>query len=120
MPNTKKVYGKFGEAYAVKYLKQKGYRIIKRNWTCRWGEIDAIGEKDKTLVFFEVKIRSSNFFGHSSESISYFKKKHLKRSIDFYLAQCDKEYKGFRFDVVCLDEVSGKISINHYENVSIE
>ncbi|HBM45537.1 MAG: hypothetical protein UT05_C0010G0031 [Parcubacteria group bacterium GW2011_GWF2_38_76] len=47
--------GKLGEDIAVKYLKNKGYSIIDRNYWKKWGEIDIVAEKDGITHFVEVK-----------------------------------------------------------------
>lgn len=55
--------GELGESIAEKYLKQKGFRIIERNFCSRNGEIDIIADKDKTRHFVEVKSVSSSDSG---------------------------------------------------------
>ncbi len=52
---TTKEKGDTEETRAVKYLKKKGYKIIERNFRKKFGEIDIICKKDKTLVFVEVR-----------------------------------------------------------------
>jgi putative endonuclease len=53
--NTKNI-GKIGEDLACKYLVDKGYRVVRRNYAKPWGEIDIVAKSpDKTLVFVEVK-----------------------------------------------------------------
>ena len=37
--------GRAGEELAALLLLQRGYRILTRNFACRWGEIDIIAEK---------------------------------------------------------------------------
>ena len=46
-----------GEAVAARWLQQRGYIIIQRNWRSRLGEIDLIAIDKRTLVFIEVKTR---------------------------------------------------------------
>ncbi len=47
--------GEIGESVACIYLTNHGYRVIGRNYTRKWGEIDIIAEKDEKLYFIEVK-----------------------------------------------------------------
>ena len=43
--------GKFGEDVAVKYLKQNGYKILDRNFSCKRGELDIVALQKKQIVF---------------------------------------------------------------------
>ena len=52
-----------GEELAALLLLQRGYRILARNFACRWGEIDIIAEKEGVLHFVEVKTRLSDTYG---------------------------------------------------------
>jgi putative endonuclease len=47
--------GKLGEEIACKYLMDKGFSILRRNYRENWGEIDIVAKKDHRLSFFEVK-----------------------------------------------------------------
>jgi len=63
--------GKLGEDLACRYLVDKGYKIIERNFRKPWGELDIIAKSpDKTLVFVEVKTvrQSGKQSGNSSNS----------------------------------------------------
>lgn len=103
MKTEKRQIGNLGECIGIKYLKKQGYKILERNYFKRWGEIDIIAEdKDKTLVFFEVKTRSSLDFGHPAESVTFFKQKRLVRSAYFYLAEKKLENTKFRIDVLAI------------------
>jgi putative endonuclease len=76
--------GKLGEDLAARFLKKQGYKIIERNFSSRYGEIDIVAQERRTLVFIEVKTRYSKEFGLPEESITPWKIKSLKRGIDFY------------------------------------
>ena len=52
--------GRFGEQAAADLLVSKGYRIVKRNYYTRGGEIDIIAENGKVIVFCEVKARRND------------------------------------------------------------
>ena len=54
---TQKI-GQIGEEIACKYLKNKGFTVLERNFTIKAGEIDIIAEKDNKIHFFEVKSAS--------------------------------------------------------------
>lgn len=94
--------GKKGEEEAVKELKKRGYRIITRNFRCRLGEIDIIGEKKGQLVFIEVKTRTSLAFGLPQENVNYRKQEKIKKVAQFYLAATDQFYRDIGFCVVAV------------------
>lgn len=94
--------GKAGENFAAKFLEKQGFKIIQKNWRfSRLGEIDIIAEDKNTLVFIEVKTRSSNLFGHPLESVDEKKFNKIKKLAEIYLNQnANNNYDGFRFDLV--------------------
>ncbi|OHA34703.1 MAG: hypothetical protein A2928_03670 [Candidatus Taylorbacteria bacterium RIFCSPLOWO2_01_FULL_45_15b] len=92
-PLERKMVGKIGEDIACRYLKERGYRIINRNYSKKWGEIDVICEKEGKLTFVEVKtvtheINSSADLGYrAEENMHPWKIKRLSRTIQSYLAE---------------------------------
>lgn len=96
----KKLLGKRGEETAVKFLRRKGYQIIERNFSKRYGEIDIVAKEDDTLVFVEVKTRTSGEFGSGLEAITPWKLKALVRSSYFYKMLHPDLPDGMRIDVV--------------------
>ena len=109
---------KIGTAYeqeAVLFLKQKGYRIIARNYYCKQGEIDIIAESaDDVLVYCEVKYRSNDEHGSPFEAVGYAKRRRLGRAASLHFAM--KHYddkKVCRFDVI---GIYGNGRIEHIEN----
>lgn len=113
--------GKKGEDLAVTFLKNLGYTIIDRNFRLRNGEIDIVClDKEKTtLVFVEVKTRSSDEFGSPLEAITWWKLKALTRAAQFYKIS----HRGLP-DQMRIDAVSVKLSdmgdpeIEHIKNIS--
>jgi putative endonuclease len=75
------------EDQALALLQSAGLRLIARNWQCRFGEIDLIMKEDATLIFVEVRKRSSARFGGAAASISAAKIEKLRTSASMYLAQ---------------------------------
>ena len=93
--------GILGEDIACKYLLGKGYQIVERNYTKKWGEIDVIAGKAGKLFFIEVKSVSSNFEHISHETIDRYKPednahpqklKRMARTVQTYLAQKGNSY----------------------------
>lgn len=103
--------GKFGEEKAAKFLEKKGYKIIDRNFKKRYEEIDIIAledhGKDKTLVFIEVKTRTSSDYGSPLEAIAFWKLKSLIKAAQYY-----KLTHRNLPDVMRIDAVSVKLGHN--------
>lgn len=100
---SNKVIGNYGEELAVNYLKKLGYRIVKRNYLIRGGEIDIVAKDGDTLVFVEVKTRYSHEFGDPAEAMTYFKMKSLLKTAQFYLVQNELENVPYRLDFISVD-----------------
>ena len=105
----------FGEEAAAKYLKQKGYKIVKKNYRLKFGEIDIIAEKDGVIVIVEVKQRGENAMYSPREAVNFSKQKKIKRTAEYYRIKSGLTDRFFRFDVI---EVVGdkKPKINHIKN----
>ena len=84
----RKERGALGEKIALRYLLRLGYTLVEKNWTARWAEIDLIMLDDSSLVFVEVKCRTSKHFGDIDSVLTEAKRLHLQNSIDLYLSRC--------------------------------
>ena len=89
-----------GESLAKKYLKKNGYKILKRNYVSKCGEIDIIAYDRGTIAFIEVKTRLSESFGPPELAITDKKKYNIIRTAMNYLKINTIEDVDFRFDVV--------------------
>src|SRR5258708_4045983 len=98
-----RIVGNKGEDLACKYLQGQGYKILKRNFTIRGGEIDVIARQKETLVFVEVKTRFGSQFGYAREAITPWKLKFLQKAALFYITQTKWGEKPYRFDLVAID-----------------
>ena len=96
-----KSLGSKGEDLAVRFLKRKGYRIIERNYKTPIGEIDIIAQDGGTLVFIEVKTRTSASFGYRFEAVDRKKRQKLKNLALLYLKKKAREVP-VRFDVLSI------------------
>ena len=112
MQNREK--GKLGEAIAVKYLIGKGYRVLGKNWNCRWGELDIIASKGDTTVFVEVKYRTSLQFGEPEYSVHNKKYAHLMRTIKMFLSKYRQAGSRWRIDVITVLKTDSSYLIKHY------
>jgi putative endonuclease len=95
-----KALGNYGEDLAARYLMQRGFVVIDRNWRCDIGEIDIIAREGSTLVFCEVKTRSTTDVGHPLEAISPRKIRRLRRLALRWLIARSIHAPIVRFDVV--------------------
>ncbi len=140
----KRKIGDVGENVACKFLMKRGFEVLERNYSKKWGEIDIIAKKSKKLHFIEVKTVSrphQNAFGQAHETDQYrpednlhpWKLKRLSRVIQTYLLG----YKGNRevslqkggqayeidwqFDVITIYlDIKGKqAKVNYMENIII-
>ncbi|MBE6030811.1 MAG: YraN family protein [Clostridiales bacterium] len=93
--NRKGYFGQKGEEKSCRYLEEKGYTIIERNFRSRTGEIDIIALKRGAIHFIEVKTRSSTDFGFPSEAVTREKRRKLILTSRYYLT-CHREFEGFR------------------------
>jgi len=81
----KRVFGQIGENTAADVLRAKGYRILKQNYRCRYGEIDLIAERDGDVSFVEVKTRQGLACGRPAEAVTEEKKRHLRKAAICYM-----------------------------------
>ena len=93
--------GSWGEERAAGYLREKGYRILDRNWRGRYGELDLIALRDGVLVFAEVKLRRSAAFGAAREFVTAAKQQKLRMTAAAWLAAHPRAQElAARFDVI--------------------
>lgn len=109
-----------GEDLAAKFLKDKGYKIIERNFRKGYGEIDIIAVHKNILVFVEVKTRTGDLYGSPFEQISYFKLKSLIKTAQFYKLIKPKLPEALRIDAIAvsLDYSNNPVNIEHMENIT--
>ncbi|MGN0435471.1 MAG: YraN family protein [Wujia sp.] len=101
MINKREIGTKY-ENTVAEYLKNKGYIILDKNFrNGRYSEIDIIADDRGTIVFVEVKYRSSDITGHPLESVDVNKQRRISRAALRYIY--DKgldENHSYRFDVI--------------------
>ena len=95
--------GARGEALACTLLKEKGYKILERNFKTPIGEIDIVAREGQTLVFVEVKTRESTAFGSAKWAVDQKKQQKLSRVALYYLNLKAWKDRPARFDVVAVD-----------------
>ena len=105
--------GRTGEALAARYLQKKGYKVLERGFRAQHGEIDLIVQKEKTLIFCEVKARSTSTFGTPAQAVHWKKQQILARTAACYLSLHPHDGP-MRFDVVEVYLPQGEI--HHIQN----
>ena len=113
-----KSLGQRGEEAAARYLRKLGYIIVARGHRDRIGEIDLVVVDGRTVVFVEVKTRSSQDAGHPADAVDTDKQQRLTRLALSYMKRHDLLECKARFDVVAITwpDRQGKPTIEHYKN----
>lgn len=108
--------GRKGEEEAEKYLWEKGYEIVDKNWQTKFGEIDIIAKKGGLLVFVEVKAKKTLLFGTPEEMFTRGKYNKVKRMATIYLQGREV---ACRIDMIAveLSDDCRAVKLRHYENV---
>ncbi len=98
-----RAFGKICESVVSKWLSQKGYKILSRNFTIKGGELDIVAIDGDTLAFIEVKARHAGYdsakYGRPSRAVDYLKRQRVALTAQAFLRQYpSKRHK--RFDVI--------------------
>jgi putative endonuclease len=102
MTSAMQSIGAEAEEAAARFLASKGLAIVARNFRTRFGEIDLVARDGETLVFVEVRLRTSGHFGGAAASVDSPKRARLVAAARAYLSRLASE-PPCRFDVVTLD-----------------
>ena len=100
MTEKRIILGKKGEAFAADFLVRKGYKIKERNYKSALGEIDIIAFSGATIVFIEVKTRSSLKFGLPFEAVTKKKQHQITKTALYYMSKNKISETAARFDIV--------------------
>lgn len=113
--------GRYGENLASRFLKKKGYKVLRKNWRYGHSELDLIAFDAEVLVFVEVRLRQKDALVKGIESISRKKKFALKRACFAYLKKFASNTPIYRFDVIDIehDSQENTDTIFHFENVKL-
>jgi putative endonuclease len=95
--------GRAGELAALVVLVVKGYRVRHRNWRGPVGELDLVVERGTTIVFVEVKTRSSGLFGGAAAALGRSKQAAVARTAAAYLSRYGLWDRPCRFDLVAIE-----------------
>ena len=119
MNNNIKQIGSAGEREAKKFLISNKYEILKTNFHSPYGEIDIIAKDYETLVFLEVKVRSTDL-DSALNSISISKRKKISRTASYFLSKNHQYDEMFtRFDVIIILTRKTHTSLKHIKEAFI-
>ncbi len=112
-----KELGRRGEEAAARFLDQRGYEILERNWTCFAGEADIIAKDGNAIVFVEVKTRKDCQKGFPSEAVTLQKRARYEKIALAFMADHDYVDMQVRFDVISLVVVAkDRAMMRHHIN----
>jgi putative endonuclease len=113
--NSTQTVGRFGEELALRYLRRKKYEIVETGFRFARGEIDIIARDRKTLVFIEVKMRTSGAYGRPEEAVTPGKQRQIRKVAQGYLFKRRLGDMACRFDVIAIRPTDDAgFTIDHY------
>ena len=104
--NTREIGNKY-ENKSVETLVKEAYKILERNYQNRFGEIDIIAEKNKELVFIEVKYRKTSKFGYGYEAVDRRKIMKILKLANYYIQS--KKYQNYKIRFDCMSYLGDKL-----------
>lgn len=124
----RRLLGNFGEKAAAKFLKKKGYRIVKKNYVALGHEIDIIAKNREHLIFVEVKTRTlgadKNYISRPAVAVTPDKQMAIIKAAKYYIG--GRKYRNekclpVRFDIIevmtnCENEKYYAAEIKHLKN----
>lgn len=117
MTHARRRLGDWGENIALKFLLNKGYRLVARNVRTRYGEIDLIVRRGDRIIFVEIKTRSSTGFGHPEESVNPAKQQKIIASAEAYLGAHPDLDGDWQIDVISILQTPGLLpQVTHFED----
>jgi len=116
----KKDLGDLGEKIAEKFLKDKGYKILDKNFRySNFGELDIIASQGDNIIFCEVKTRKkigpTQFL--PEDNITRDKQKKLIKLAEIYLGKNNLTDHSWQIDILAIEiYLNGAFDIRHTEN----
>ena len=104
--NTKEIGNKY-EDKSIETLVKEAYKILERNYQNRFGEIDIIAEKNKEIVFIEVKYRKTNKFGYGYEAVDRRKIMKILILANYYMQS--KKYQDCKIRFDCMSYLGDEL-----------
>ena len=109
--------GTLGEKAACRYLAQKGYTLLDRNWRHEHLELDIVAEFYGEIVFVEVKTRSDEHFAPALSSIDDTKMENIRKAAGAYLRKHGLDQPA-RIDAIIVVGSKPPFEIRHYKGTT--
>ncbi len=110
MTHARRALGAEGEAAVAAWYEGRGYEVLARNWRCPTGEIDLVLRRGRTVVFCEVKTRTSDAFGAPQEAVTRAKQTRIRHLAARWLSEgAPVSAVGIRFDVASV--LGGRVEV---------
>lgn len=107
--------GAYGEDLAIRFLQNKGFEVLDRNYRFGKGELDIICKDKEVLVIIEVKTRASNVHGEPYISVSFKKQRQIVQLANRYIREKNIDLE-VRFDVLSIVSNNSQTTIDHIIN----
>ncbi len=111
-----KGFGKTGESLSCVWLWLHGYKILRRNYRSRFGEIDIIAKKGGVISFVEVKARGQNMLSTPASAVDAYKQQKIIKTANQYLMRVGAVDSDYSFDVVEVTRTRYFYKINLIKN----
>ena len=112
--------GQSGEKRVAQFLRKRGFNVIKRNFQCRYGEIDIIAENDEYILFVEVKTRKENALISGMDAVDSRKQSRITLAAQDYITKtnCEKQPRFDVAEVTVTEKTDGTLgySLKYLEN----
>ncbi|SDL78656.1 putative endonuclease [Catalinimonas alkaloidigena] len=107
--------GKEGEALAARFLEERGYQILERNYRYRRAEVDLIVQGQGLVVFVEVKARTSVAYGFPEEAVGETKTSLILAAADHFVEE--RGWEGdIRFDIIAIHYEKERARLQHFKD----
>jgi putative endonuclease len=117
MSDRRQLLGAEGEEIALAFLKKNRFKIVVKNYRCRYGEIDIIArDQGNTLCFIEVKTRRSQSHGTPQEAVTPKKQGQISKAALEFIQRYKQENSPARFDVVAVTLLPAGHSVELIQN----
>jgi len=107
--------GQAAEDLAATHLKKQNFTIIARNYRYQRAEVDLIAQKNKLMVFVEVKTKSNDQFGDPETFVTRKQQSLVRTAAEHYIIMHDWSH-AIRFDIIAILKTNNHMQLTHFED----